>query len=184
MNKKFIPIIGIISAGKSTFLQGLLGTDVLETGSTTTTKFICLIKNSDETKFYHVLPKRGEKIEFIKEGTEIIGKDEIKEKIKEINKFLSENHGTKDDIFYILEFPIKNIDNPTLLNECFFMDIPGLNENNNIYIEIISSILTKDDIKFEIVVFDSKSIGSDNVKRIIKKLNEKNCLKKMVTYLY
>ena len=32
MNKKFIPIIGTISAGKSTFLQGLLGTNVFETG--------------------------------------------------------------------------------------------------------------------------------------------------------
>ena len=51
MKKKFIPIIGTISAGKSTFLQALLGTNVFETGTTTTTKFICLIKNSDQTKF-------------------------------------------------------------------------------------------------------------------------------------
>ena len=50
MKKKFIPIIGTISAGKSTFLQALLGTNVFETG-TTTTKFICLIKNSDKPNF-------------------------------------------------------------------------------------------------------------------------------------
>ena len=46
--KKFIPIIGTISSGKSTFLQGLLGLNVLEVGSTTTTKFVCLINNSDQ----------------------------------------------------------------------------------------------------------------------------------------
>ena len=43
MKTKFIPIIGAISAGKSTFLQGLIGTNVFETGLSTTTKFVCLI---------------------------------------------------------------------------------------------------------------------------------------------
>ena len=40
--KLFIPIIGSISAGKSTFLKGFLGIDELETGINTTTKFVCL----------------------------------------------------------------------------------------------------------------------------------------------
>ena len=43
---KFIPIIGTISAGKTTFLRAFLGIDVLQVGSVTTTKFVCLIKNS------------------------------------------------------------------------------------------------------------------------------------------
>ena len=68
MKKKFIPIIGTISAGKSTFLQGLLGTDVFETGPSTTTNFVCLIKNSEQIKFYHVIPeKENEDIKFTKE---------------------------------------------------------------------------------------------------------------------
>jgi len=58
MKKYFIPIIGTISAGKSQFLQGLLGTNVLQSGSTTTTKFVCLIKNSLQLKFYHVIAKK------------------------------------------------------------------------------------------------------------------------------
>ena len=49
MKKYFVPIIGTISSGKTTFLKGFLGIDILETGSTTTTKFVCLIKNSDKT---------------------------------------------------------------------------------------------------------------------------------------
>ena len=178
MRKKFIPIIGTISAGKSTFLQGLLGTSVLESGSTTTTKFVCLITNSEKLKFYHVIPKKEKGIEFIKEGQEIIGEDNIKNKIKEINKNLSEKPGTEAEIFYMLETPIKNIENIPLLEECYFMDIPGLNENNNTYIKIIFELLTLDDIKFEIMVFDSECIGSDNILEIIKNIEKHKCLKR------
>ena len=99
MRKKFIPIIGAISAGKSTFLQGLLGTNVFETGSTTTTKFVCLIKNSKQTKFYHVKPKEVE-VDFVKEGEETIGEDNIKKKIEEVNSDLSKVKATKK-IFFI-----------------------------------------------------------------------------------
>ena len=178
MRKKFIPIIGTISAGKSTFLQGLLGTSVLESGSTTTTKFVCLITNSEQLKFYHVIPKKEKGIEFIKEGQEIIGEDNIKNKIKEINKNLSEKPGTEAEIFYMLETPIKNIENIPLLEECYFMDIPGLNEKDNSYIDIIFSIITINDIKFEIIIFDSTFIGQDNTINIFKKLENKKCLKK------
>ena len=172
-NEENIYSIGTISAGKSTFLQGLLGTNVFETGSSTTTKFVCLIKNSDKTKFYHVLPKREKDIDFIKEGEEVMGE----ENIKEINKKLTKKEVIKDDIFYMLELPIKNIHNPSLLEECYFMDIPGLNENKSSYIEIIFSLLTLEDIKFEIIIFDSTRIGSDNIINIITKLHKKKCLK-------
>ena len=178
MEKKFIPIIGAISAGKTTFLRGLLGSDLLETGSITTTKFVCIIKNSDQTKFYHVIPERKNGIELIKEGEEIIGEKNIKEKIKEINKNLMDKQYTKDDIFYMLEMPIKNVENKFLLDECYFMDIPGLNENKNSYMDIIFSIITLDDIKFEIIIFDSTCIGQDNIINILKKLDQKKSLKK------
>jgi len=178
MKKKFIPIIGTISAGKSTFLQGLLGTNVFQIGSSTTTKFVCLIKNSNKTKFYHVNPKKDKNIEFIKEGEEIIGEENIRIKIEDINNNLSENPCKEDELFYMLEFPIKNIENISLLDECYFMDIPGLNENKNPYMDIIFKLLTLDDIKFEIIIFDSTNIGSDGILNVIKDLEKKNCLKK------
>ena len=78
MKKKFIPIIGTISAGKSTFLQGFLGSNVFQTGSTVTTKFVCIIKNSKESKFYHVIPNKKEDIEFIPDGEEIVDEEKIK----------------------------------------------------------------------------------------------------------
>ena len=153
--KKYIPIIGTISAGKSTFLKALLGINVLQSGSATTTKFICLIKNSSETSFYHVIPIEGKGIEFEKEGEEIKGDENIKKKIMEINDDLANRKGTKDDVFYVLETPIKYIENVPLLEQCYFMDIPGLNENLSSYIEIIFSLITMKDILFEIMVFDS-----------------------------
>ena len=178
MKKYYIPIIGTISAGKSTFLKALLGINVLQSGATTTTKFICLIKNNDDTTFYHVIPKEGKTIDFEKEGEETKGEENIKERIKKINEDLSNRKGTKDDIFYMLETPIKNIENVPLLEQCYFMDVPGLNENMSSYVEIVFSLITSEDIIFEIMVFDSTSIGSDNIINIFKELEAKKCLKK------
>ena len=177
--RKYIPIIGGISGGKTTFLEAFLGiNNLLETGETTTTRFICLIKHSNELLFYHVQPQKNKHIYFEKEGEEVKGKDNIKKKIEEINKNLSDIKGTQNDIFYMLEIPIKNIENIPLLDQCYFMDIPGLNENKSSYIDIIFSLISLDDILFEIFVFDSTSFCSDSILNIFKKLNEKNCLKK------
>ena len=179
MSKLYIPIIGTISAGKSTFLKAFLGIEVLETGATTTTKFICLIKNSQQTLFYHVIPKtQNGSIIFSKEGSEIKGIKEIKKKIEEINKTLAEKKGNKNEIFYMLEAPIKYINNAQLLDKCIFMDIPGLNENDANYIDNIFSIINLKSILFEIMIFDSTSVGDDGIIKIFKQLNEKGCLKK------
>ena len=67
----------------------------------------------------------------------------------------------------MLEAPIKNINNAPLLENCYFMDIPGLKENNTTYIQDIFSLITMNEILFEIMVFDSTSIGSDNILDIL-----------------
>ena len=181
MKKFFIPIIGTISSGKTTFLKGFLGIDFLETGSTTTTKFICLIKNSDKYLFYHVLPNKEENIiSFTKEGEISEGEEQIKEKMKEINQNLSKikEKDSLNKIFFILEAPIKNIDNEFILENSYFMDIPGLNENEQNYIEDIFSLINFNDILFEIIIFDSTNIGSDSILNILISLEKKNVLKK------
>ena len=177
MKRLFIPIIGTMSAGKSTFLKAFLGIDVLETGVTRTTKFVCLIKNSSQTSFYHVIPNNNQNdLVFVKDGNELRDKEQIAKKIKEINNTLKSS--SKNDFFYMLETPIKNIKNNQLLENCYFMDIPGLNENKTTYIEDIFSIIKLKDILFEIFVFDSNNIGSDKVLDIFEELEKKNCLKK------
>lgn len=52
--KGVIPTIGIISSGKSTFLDALLGTDVLEVGVTTITEFILFIRHSKNYSFQKI----------------------------------------------------------------------------------------------------------------------------------
>lgn len=178
MKKKFIPIIGTISAGKSTFLDGLLGIDSLQTGILTTTKFVCLIKNSPNLSFYHVILKRSNFITLEKEGPEIKDKNEINEKIKSINQQLENKKPTNTDLFYMLETPIKNINNETLLENCYFMDIPGLNEHGASYIESIFTLILDEDILFEIIVFDALSIGQQNIIDIFQNLENKKVLKK------
>ena len=179
MSRKFIPIIGTISAGKSTFLDGLLGIDSLQTGVLTTTKFVCVIKNSQNISFYHVILKKSENgIVVEKNGEEISDKDEIAEKISQINQEFENKKVTSDDLFYMLETPINNIKNQSLLENCYFMDIPGLNEHGAEYIDNIFNIITYEDILFEIIVFDAKSIGQQNIIEIFKNLENKKVLKK------
>ena len=180
MEFKFIPIIGSISAGKSTFLNAFLGiNNILESGPFVTTRFVTLIKNSKNLSFYHAIPKyQNDILSFIKDGEELKEENEIKKKIEEINENASKEKENKDNIFYILEAPIKNFDNFPLFQNCYFMDIPGLNENNTEYIDIIFSLIKQEYCLFEIIVFDSTSIGSDKILNILNVLQKKNALLK------
>jgi hypothetical protein len=132
--RKGIIVIGMISSGKSTFLNSLLGINYLETKDDITTKFICIIRYNNEInepKFCHLKIKEEEKGKyyFIKDGEESIGKDKIIEKISNIN--LKESSITQpqyDQLFYLLETNITNIENKDFLKKHDFYDIPGLNE--------------------------------------------------------
>lgn len=97
MEHAYIPIIGEMSAGKSNFLNAFLGLDdILQTGTSTTTKFVCLIKNSNYTSFYHVIPsKKNGYLIFNKEGNEIKNSEEIRKKIIQINEKLVNGKGIK-----------------------------------------------------------------------------------------
>ena len=176
--KKYIPIIGTISSGKSTFLKALLGINVLQAGVSTTTKFVCIIQHCKNTHFYQVIPEKKDFLNFVKHGTEITGEENIRKKIEEINKNLDDKTVTKDNIFYMLKTPLKSIDNKNILDNYYFLDIPGLNEYKSSYIDIIFSIITMKDILFEIIIFDATSINSDNIINIINNLEIKNCLRK------
>jgi GTPase Era involved in 16S rRNA processing len=177
---KFIPIIGSISAGKSTFLNAFLGiNNILQSGPFVNTKFVTLIKNSKNLSFYHAIPKyQNDILSFIKDGEELKEENEIKKKIEENNENVSKEKENKDNIFYILETPIKNLDNFPLFQNCYFMDIPGLNENDTEYIDIIFSLIKQEYCLFEIIVFDSTSIGSDKILNILNALQKKNALLK------
>ena len=137
--RKAIPIIGMVSSGKSTFLNSLLGIDVLETKDDITTKFACVIRhnpNLKEPRFYHLKLIRNkldsDDYNFHKDGNEIIGEVKIKEKISKINSDELLLESKYENLFYMLETKIINIDNNEFLKKYDFYDIPGLNEKLNI----------------------------------------------------
>ena len=172
---KIIPLIGIISSGKSTFLQALVNSDILETGGTTTTKFPCLIKNiKSGFKFYKVKICPKDKNRFIKDGEVILGEEKIRDKIKEINRSEEKN---VSDLFYVLECKIFGIENKKILEENYFMDVPGLNESKCNYVKNIFENI-KDLINFYIFIFNVQSYVGDETKNIFKILEENGCLQK------
>ena len=169
--RKGLIVIGMISSGKSTFLNSLLGITYLESKDDITTKFVTIIRYNEslkEPKFYHLKLIKQEKLQkeeekkkvniinesnpeenediylFEKEGEESIGAENIVKKIEEINKEEKNNQEPQyENLFYMLETNITNIENKEFLKTHDFYDIPGLNEyiisdkknDNNIKVE-------------------------------------------------
>ena len=135
-NRKAIPVIGMVSSGKSTFLNSLLGIDVLEAKDNITTKFVCIIRYNSKLqspKFYHVILKENQNsndYNYYKEGEEAEGLENIKKMISSINSNNKESDSEPNyiNLFYVLETPIQNIENKDFLSKYDFYDIPGLNE--------------------------------------------------------
>ena len=47
MKKFLVPVIGVISSGKSSFLNALLGTEIFQIDSDITTQFFCIIRHNE-----------------------------------------------------------------------------------------------------------------------------------------
>lgn len=134
--RKGMVVIGMISSGKSTFLNSIFGIDFLETNNDITTKFICAIRYNPKLKepiFYNLklVPKKDKSDEYIyiKSGEQYSGKDKIKNKISSINKnehFFSEPK--YENLFWMLEINKIIIENEEFMKTHDFYDIPGLNE--------------------------------------------------------
>jgi len=140
--RKAIPVIGMVSSGKSTFLNSL-GIEILEAKDDITTKFVCIIRYNPKLKnpiFYHVKLEKSENSDdyyYIKDGKIAEGFNQIKNMISKINDDNKEEsvEPQYDNLFYVLETDITNISNKDFLAQFDFYDIPGLNEyiKNNEY---------------------------------------------------
>ena len=194
ITKKGIPLLGAISTGKSTFLNGYFGIDFLEIGIGITTKYITIIRHNSNLKvpiFYHVNLIENEigKFNYIKDGDIFQGKKEIVQKIKEINKKVEEdNISNYRDLFWMLELNVTTINNEKLLKEYEFYDIPGLTEvliknknSDNNEIELISGILKyiKNNINFGVFILSAEEdcktrsflIMLGKIKEVLKSLS-------------
>ena len=134
--RKAIPVNGMVSSGKSTFLNSLLGIEILEAKDDITTKFVCIIRYNPKLKnpiFYHVKLEKSENSDdyyYIKDGKIAEGFNQIKDMISKINDDNKEEsvEPQYDNLFYFLETDITNINNKDFLTQFDFYDIPGLNE--------------------------------------------------------
>ena len=190
LRKYTIPIIGVLSSGKSTFINGLfLNKTILEVGTAHTTKFICIIRHQPELangKFRFTKVKLNSN-SLEKDGDTIEDEVAIKNKIIEINKKEIASEDILND-FYLLELNIHLIDdkikNDELLKDIDFMDIPGLDffesqkqNPNEIETKKIENIFKnfKDKLKYFIIVFDCLRLHHDSSFTILEKLkNEFN----------
>ena len=132
LGKYSIPIIGVLSSGKSTFINGIfLNKTILGVGMEHTTKFICIISHHPELADgkYRFTKVKIDSNSLIKDGDTIEEEVAIKNKINEINMKEVVSEDILNDL-YILEINIHLIDdkkaNDELLKDIDFMDIPGL----------------------------------------------------------
>ena len=91
--RKGIIVVGMISTGKSTFLNSLLGISYLEPNDYLSTKIVIIIRSNEnlaQPKFYHLKSIEDKEVKggylFEKDGKETIGEKEIIKRISEINK--------------------------------------------------------------------------------------------------
>ena len=184
--KYTIPIIGVLSSGKSTFINGiLLNKTILEVGMSHTTKFICIIRHQNTLpsgKYRFTKVKLDTNCSLIKEGDTIENENEMKNKIKEINSKEVVSEDILNNI-YLLESNIHLIDdekeNNELLKDIDFMDIPGLDffeakKDNKEEIESkkILNIFKNfnNRLRYFIIVFDCLRLHHDTAFTILEKL--------------
>ncbi len=116
--KNICPVIGMISSGKSSILNVLFNMDFLEASPDVTTKIVTIIRynsNLKEPRFFQLkLQNEGnDDYRFYKsDKPTVVGKEQIKSKIKEINKTNRDDYNNNpeyENIFYMLEIGEINI---------------------------------------------------------------------------
>ena len=187
--KRFsIPIIGMISCGKSSFLNFLLGMNCLEYGNDITSKCVVIIRhnkilNQNEKYIYSVnIKERGEGF-YDFEKKEETKSDDVNKIIKERNDLIKNseenNIPNKEDFFLILEANIPLFRGAK--NEQYgvffeFLDLPGLDEGNIDSTSYKSSKFFTDNILpkiaynslFSIFMFDAGKYTRDKNPEIYK----------------
>ena len=149
-----IPLLGGYSTGKSSFLNNLIGKDILPVDISTCTNRGILIRHSNEdcpqlfkTKFTHV--ENPDYWYFQDESKPICeGEEKVKKKLKELN-YEKVNF---EDAFVVLKIPLqlfKELElsdkklQKILEDKLELIDFPGLDVSNNFYKEKIFSPLMR-----------------------------------------
>ena len=190
----FIPIIGIISSGKSTFMNYLLQlNNILEIGEQITTQFICIIRHDEKNEIpelyeVSIVKRDNEAFNFNQKGNNLLSGQKnpneiLKENIKRRNYEISQARKNDDersekyidpeDYFLIIKTKIPLFegefkDYGELID---FLDIPGLDDNGDINFNNFIKIIFKN-ILFPIFIADLKTYMNNAPKDLIKKYTE------------
>ena len=134
--RKIVPVVARISAGKSKLLNVIYNINFLECKAGISTKFINLLRynpNIHKPRFFHLnIKKKGDKYQFYQDANYKIveGEKNIIAENKIINeRYRKGQHFNYEDIFYMTE--INN--SPFIKDEEYLLthdlcDIPGLSE--------------------------------------------------------
>ena len=135
--KNICPVIGMISSGKSSILNVLFNMDFLEASPDVTTKIVTIIRynsNLKEPRFFQLkLQNEGnDDYRFYKsDKPTVVGKEQIKSKIKEINKTNRDDYKKNpeyENIFYMLEIGEVKYMEEEFLKNYDLADVPGVSE--------------------------------------------------------
>jgi len=172
-----IMFIGGISTGKSSIINSLIGynLDLLPKSSDHCTKIILIIQyinNQDNIALYKTkFDKHNEYSSFYffsKEEEITKGKENVKTKLNELN---NNTENLKEIPYYILQTPIEFLDNnisdKKKREEIEFIDLPGINSENELLEKEFLSKLIKYSELFLFV--NDKNIVQEDNKEIIKK---------------
>ena len=184
-----IPIIGLISSGKSTFLNYLLNIDCLESKYDITTKCIVIIRHNKSLKSPELFSVKFQERDkgtynFIKNEklypldstqikTELEKKEDLKRIISGRNSFISSASDCPDpeDFFILLEgnIPLFSDENEEYSEYYEFMDLPGLDEGQNDWKDFRHSKFFKDNILPKITANAQFSLFLFDAERYLKK---------------
>ena len=185
-----IPIIGLISSGKSTFLNYLLNIECLESKFDITTKCVVIIRHNKSLEFPEIYSvkfkqrkkgcynfEKNEKL-YPKDNSKKLNDFEIKEDLKNIiskkNNFISNatNCPQPENFFILVEtkIPLFLGENEKYAKYFEFMDLPGLDEGKNNSNDFRQSKFFKDNIlpkiinntKFSLFLFDAERFLKKN----------------------
>ena len=185
-----IPVIGLISSGKSTFLNFLLNIECLESKFDITTKCVVIIRHNkslDIPEIYSVKLEQRKNGCYNFEKNELLYqidnssnisdlqvKEDLKNKISSKNNFITNsiNCPKPEDFFILIEtkIPLFLGENEKYAKYFEFMDLPGLDEGKNNSNNFRHSkffkenILTKiiNNTKFSLFIFDAEKFLKKN----------------------
>ena len=155
-----IALIAPFSAGKSTFINSLIGQDILSMEITAETSVITKVKYSDEIKL-EITYRNDDRVEVIPAESEAaITSDELKGILQEKTTVKGEN--TEDNIKEVkVYYPIEMCKDKVEL-----VDTPGLFARHEKHAAITTNILPA--VNAVIFMIDPESVGEQNFTEVIR----------------